>query len=196
VKSSVEFLEGQIRGEEPDVIGEPRADTVTRAIREVVVTSPSATDDRRRIRHISARSNAEIFGRMGLSEQDIETLPGPARRAARPSASYRLGKHPQIDAQFLTVGASQKLLNDGVGPLPYRYSRDEKRPSGRGQFQPPRAFVGIDTHFYQAAPLERFQISRQGRAVHGQQRGVRPLGGSFLTRRRRDRDSNPWSRFS
>jgi hypothetical protein len=89
-----------------------------------------------------------------------------------PSASCRLGKHAQIDAQFLAVGARQKLLNDGVGLLPYRNSRDEKRPSGRGQFQPPRAFVGIiDTHFYQAAPLERFQISRQGRAVHGQQRG-------------------------
>ena len=58
------------------------------------------------------------------------------------------------------------------GAAPYRNSRDEKRPSGRGQFQPPRAFVGIiDTHFYQAAPLKRFQISRQRGAVHGQQRG-------------------------
>ena len=83
----------------------------------------------------------------------------------------RLRKRAQIDAQFL-AGARQKLLNDVVGPLPYRNSRDEKRLSGRGQFQPPCAFVAIiDTHFYQAAPLKRFQISRQGRAIHGQQRG-------------------------
>jgi hypothetical protein len=36
-------------------------------------------------------------------------------KRCRPSASCRLGKHAQIDAQFLTVGARQKLLNDGVG---------------------------------------------------------------------------------
>jgi len=88
------------------------------------------------------------------------------------SASCRLGKHAQIGAQFLAVGARQKILYGGVGLPPYRNSRNEKRPSGRGQFQPPRSFVGIiDTHFYQAATLERFQISRQGRAIHGQQRG-------------------------
>ena len=85
------------------------------------------------------------------------------------SISCRLGKHAQIDAQFLRVGARQKLFKVGVGLLPYRNSCDEKRPPGRGQFEPPRAVIGIiDTHFYKAAPLERFQISRQGRAVHGQ----------------------------
>jgi hypothetical protein len=52
--------------------------------------------------------------------------------------SFRLGKHPQIDAQFLTVRARQKLLNVCVVLPPYRNSRDEKRPPGRGQFQPTR----------------------------------------------------------
>ena len=90
----------------------------------------------------------------------------------RPSAWCSLGKRTQIDAQFLIVGTRQKVLNFGVGLPPYRNSRDKKRPSDRCQFQPPRAFVGIiDTHFYEAAPLERFQISGQCRAVHGQQRG-------------------------
>ena len=65
------------------------------------------------------------------------------------SISCRLGKHAQIDAQFLRVGARQKLFNVGVGLLPYRNSCDEKRPPGRGQFEPPRAVIGIiDTHFY------------------------------------------------
>ena len=48
------------------------------------------------------------------------------------STSCRLGKHAQIDAQFLAVGARQKHLDVGVGLPPHRNSRDEKRPAGRG----------------------------------------------------------------
>ena len=93
----------------------------------------------------------------GLRASRAQTPGAVACRPMTRSTSCRLGKHAQIDAQFLAVGARQKLLNVSVGLLPYRNSRDEKRPSGRSQSQPPRAFVGIiDTHFYQAAPLERF----------------------------------------
>ena len=50
------------------------------------------------------------------------------------TVSFTLGKHAQIDAQFLTVRARQKLLNVCVGLPPYRNSRDEKRPPGRVNF--------------------------------------------------------------
>src|SRR6516165_9921555 len=137
-----------------------------------------------------APSRPAGWARQGLRPS---SPPSPMRSLQRPASVYgssrstllnsdpSLGKRAQIDAQFLAVGARQKLLNGGVGLLPYRNSRDEKRPSGRGQFQPSRAFVAIiDSHFYQAASLERFQISRQRRAVHDQQRGYAANGRRLL----------------
>src|SRR5277367_594396 len=97
---------------------------------------------------------------MGLSEQDIETP-----RAQR------------------VVSTREARADRRAVPHSWREAEAPQRWRGSASIseQPPRAFVGIiDIHLYEAAPLERFQISRQGRAVHGQQRGYAANARRFL----------------
>ena len=81
-------------------------------------------------------------------------------------------KFAKTGAQDVRAGAAQEPLRLPVRARPDRRCGGKERASGRGDDQPPAAFVGvIHLHLDKTAARERLEIGGERGAVERQQRG-------------------------
>ena len=99
---------------------------------------------RERVANAGRASDEQIAARAAISTnksptRSILTIMSLCRGSGDQSAARKVrlidsGERTQIGAQLIAVGPRQKVFDGGVRVPPYRNGRDEKGPSGRGQF--------------------------------------------------------------